>query len=94
MKQQGTINTNYINPVTIEPDYMEIMPNEEVVHEVHEVHEEHETPMPETLSLEQNQIEMIKKALEKHNGKRKEAAQELGISERTLYRKIREFNIQ
>ena len=94
MKQQGTINTNYIHPVTIEPDYMEIMPNEEVVHEVHEVHEEHETPMPETLSLEQNQIEMIKKALEKHNGKRKEAAQELGISERTLYRKIREFNIQ
>ena len=37
---------------------------------------------------------MIKKALEKHNGKRKEAAKELGISERTLYRKINEFGIK
>ena len=36
---------------------------------------------------------MIKKALKKHKGKRKYAAQELGISERTLYRKINEYNI-
>jgi len=36
---------------------------------------------------------MIKKALQRHNGKRKNAAKELGISERTLYRKIKEFNI-
>jgi len=48
----------------------------------------------ESLSLEDKEIEMIKKALEKHNGKRKYAAQELGISERTLYRKIKEYDIK
>ncbi len=47
----------------------------------------------ESLSLEDKEIELIQKALEKHNGKRKLAAQELGISERTLYRKIKEYNI-
>ncbi|MCK4749917.1 MAG: sigma-54-dependent Fis family transcriptional regulator, partial [Bacteroidales bacterium] len=44
----------------------------------------------ESLSLEEKEIELIKKALEKHRGKRKYAAEELGISERTLYRKIKE----
>lgn len=48
----------------------------------------------ESLSLEDKEIELIKKALEKHNGKRKYAAQELGISERTLYRKIKEYDIK
>ena len=47
----------------------------------------------ESLSLEDNEVEMIQKALEKHKGKRKYAARELGISERTLYRKIKEYNI-
>lgn len=46
----------------------------------------------ESLSLEDKELELIKKALEKHNGKRKLAAQELGISERTLYRKIKEYH--
>ena len=47
----------------------------------------------ESLSLENKEIEMIRKALNKHKGKRKYAAQELGISERTLYRKIKEHDI-
>jgi len=47
----------------------------------------------ESLSLEDKEIELIRKALEKHHGKRKYAAQELGISERTLYRKIKEYDI-
>jgi len=47
----------------------------------------------ETLSLQEKEKEMIKKALEKYNGKRKLAAQELGISERTLYRKIKEYEL-
>ncbi len=47
----------------------------------------------ENLSLEKTEIDMIRRALEKHKGKRKSAAQELGISERTLYRKIKEYNI-
>ncbi|WP_461631011.1 sigma-54 interaction domain-containing protein [Labilibaculum euxinus] len=47
----------------------------------------------ESLSLEDKEVELIRKALEKHNGKRKYAAQDLGISERTLYRKIKEYDI-
>ncbi len=47
----------------------------------------------ESLSLEDKEIELIRKALEKHSGKRKNAADELGISERTLYRKIKEYDI-
>lgn len=48
----------------------------------------------ESLSLQDKEIDMIKKALTKHKGKRKYAAKELGISERTLYRKINEHHIQ
>ena len=48
----------------------------------------------ETLSLEKNEIDYIRKALSKYEGKRKDAAKELGISERTLYRKIKEYNIE
>ena len=47
----------------------------------------------ESLSLSGNEMELIIKALEKHNHKRKTAAKELGISERTLYRKIKEYGI-
>ncbi len=47
----------------------------------------------ESLSLEDREKELIQKALEKHRGKRKYAAAELGISERTLYRKIKEYNL-
>lgn len=48
----------------------------------------------ETLRLEHKEIEMIKKALQKNKGKRKAAANELGISERTLYRKIKQFDLE
>jgi len=75
---------NHSDPVAIEPDYTEIVASEEPAVE----------HTPETLSLEQNEIEIIRKALEKHNGRRRAAAQELGISERTLYRKIRTFGIE
>jgi len=47
----------------------------------------------ESLSLQDKEIEMIKNALEKHRGKRKGAAAELGISERTLYRKIKQYDL-
>ena len=47
----------------------------------------------EILKLEKKEIEMIKKSLEKNKGKRKAAADELGISERTLYRKIKQFDL-
>jgi transcriptional regulator with PAS, ATPase and Fis domain len=63
--------------------------NYPIMDETFEVHEEVE----ESLSLEDREKELINKALEKHRGKRKYAAAELGISERTLYRKIKEYNL-
>ncbi|MVN21192.1 sigma 54-interacting transcriptional regulator [Mucilaginibacter arboris] len=56
-----------------------------ITHEAQEVEE--------SLSLMEKESDLIKKALKKHKGKRKFAAQELGISERTLYRKIKELNL-
>ena len=48
----------------------------------------------ESLSISDKEAELIKKALEKHDGRRRHAAQELGISERTLYRKIKDYNLE
>jgi transcriptional regulator with PAS, ATPase and Fis domain len=53
----------------------------------------HETADDESLSLEHKEKEMVVKALQRNNGKRKNAAQALGISERTLYRKIKQYDI-
>lgn len=53
-----------------------------------------EPEVEESLSLEDNEKKLIKKALEKHAGRRKDAALELGIAERTLYRKIKQYDIQ
>jgi transcriptional regulator with PAS, ATPase and Fis domain len=47
----------------------------------------------ETLSLQEKEVELIKKSLERNRGKRKAAAEELGISERTLYRKIKQYDL-
>ena len=47
----------------------------------------------ESLSIQDKEIELIKKSLERNNGKRKMAAKELGISERTLYRKIKQYDL-
>ncbi len=47
----------------------------------------------EAISLQEKELEMIKQALDRNNGKRKLAAKELGISERTLYRKINQYNL-
>lgn len=55
--------------------------------------QEHEE-VEESLSLEDTERELIRKALIKHNNKRKAAARELGISERTLYRKIKEYELK
>jgi len=52
------------------------------------------TPLSESLSLEDKEVEMIRKALDKYKGRRKKAATELGISERTLYRKIKQYNLE
>lgn len=76
------INTAHVNPIKINGTAQEEFEEAEV-----------EPMTEEILSLEKREIELIKKALEKHNGKRKLAAEELGISERTLYRKIKQYNL-
>ncbi len=81
------INATVITPMEEEEDaFVYVQENEEP---------EKVEPVKETtsLSLEQTEKELICKALERHKGKRKDAAKELGISERTLYRKINEYQI-
>jgi len=53
-----------------------------------------EEARPESLSLQNNEKDLIIKALEKHKGRRNRAADELGISQRTLYRKIKQYNLE
>lgn len=67
--------------------------NTDVHHRHDEVYDEPEEYVEPTLSLEEMEKEVIRKALEKNHGKRKAAANELNISERTLYRKIKEYGI-
>ena len=50
--------------------------------------------LEESLSIQKKEVDLIRRAIEKHGGKRKIAAKELGISERTLYRKIKEYGIE
>ena len=91
--QAAVVNRLYqeINPgySRILPPATNETPNFQEHEDDYEVHEEVE----ESLSLEDREKELIQKALEKHRGKRKYAAAELGISERTLYRKIKEYNL-
>jgi transcriptional regulator with PAS, ATPase and Fis domain len=70
-------------PVLINPGGKEI---QEPLEEPEEVEE--------SLSLQKKEMDLIRKALQKYDGKRKDAAKELGISERTLYRKIKEYHIE
>lgn len=64
-----------------------VEPTADPYHFAEEIEEE------EKLSLHDKELELIKKSLERHKGKRKAAADELGISERTLYRKIKQFDL-
>ncbi len=77
---------NVVNPTIIS------QPNEEDFEDIEEI--EVEETKPETLSLQNNEKELIIKALEKHKGRRNKAADELGISQRTLYRKIKQYNLE
>ncbi len=74
-------------PTTPIEKQVHLSPQEDKYHFAEEIEEE------ETLSLHEKEIELIKKSLERNRGKRKAAAAELGISERTLYRKIKQFDL-
>jgi len=81
-------SVNIFQPEITQPNYNQ--PTYDYTDDVYDVSPIEE---PETLSLQENEREMIKLALEKHRGKRKLAADELGISERTLYRKIKQYHL-
>ncbi len=91
------INTSSVEPPPVTPDTAVVPANVAFANK-----RNNEDPMiqdteefvGESLSLVDKEIELIKKALDKHNGKRKYASKDLGISERTLYRKIKEYNIE
>ena len=76
---------NYGIPAVFSPSTAFSAPAQHVSH--------HEVVVEERLSLEDQERDLISKALEKHRGRRKNASIELGISERTLYRKIKEYGI-
>ena len=80
-----------VNPKENESTYTHPHPK---IHHVDHVIQEAEAVEEETLSLEDAEKEMIRRTLDKYNGKRKSAAAELKISERTLYRKIKEYNLE
>ena len=84
---RGTIQPARFLPSSVDSNFADVQ-----IHRPTESFESHEE-IEESLSLEDREKELIQKALEKHRGKRKYAALELGISERTLYRKIKEFNM-
>lgn len=71
------------------PDDVVSTPTDDIYDDAFQEHE----IVEDSLSLADMEKEMIKKALDKHNGKRKDASADLGISERTLYRKIKEYNL-
>nr|WP_297919301.1 sigma-54 dependent transcriptional regulator [uncultured Allomuricauda sp.] len=89
-KIEETLSTEVLHlpePV-LENSYVQVQrPSEDRYHFAEEIQEE------ETLSLQEKEIELIKKSLERNRGKRKAAASELGISERTLYRKIKQYDL-
>lgn len=82
--EQGS-TTTLLTPSYIPPSQPVVMQHDEMVH-----HEEVE----ESLNIMDVEKDLINKALKKHKGKRKDAANDLGISERTLYRKLKEYDIK
>ena len=91
-KEMSESPNQFTMPLLLESKNTEVPQEEEYEEEIIEdiVHEEDDN----SLSLERKEKEMILKALRKHNNKRKYAANDLGISERTLYRKIKQYDIE
>lgn len=85
--------THGIDPFRKEEDSYDINDFEETIDD-YPYEESSMINADDSLSIEKKERDLILKALNKHNGKRKYAALDLGISERTLYRKIKEYNIE
>jgi transcriptional regulator with PAS, ATPase and Fis domain len=106
INSDGNLNNDVLNnnSQTLQKLYQDVQTsdnNETTAIQVHQpvVKQKEIVQMPpieieDSLSLEDKELELIKRALQKHKGRRKNAAKELGISERTLYRKINEHSIK
>ena len=78
-----------------EPAMMLLSPEKTTVSRGHNTYDfAEEIQEEEPISLQDKELELIQKSLERHKGKRREAAKELGISERTLYRKIKQYDLE
>jgi len=78
-----------------EPAMMLLSPEKTTVARGHNTYDfAEEIQEEEPISLQDKELELIQKSLERHKGKRREAAKELGISERTLYRKIKQYDLE
>ena len=87
LKSKELLPTAYVQPVVQGPA-QQVM----IHHDNDDIH--HHEEVDESLNIMDKEKELIEKALKKHKGKRKDAALDLGISERTLYRKLKEYDIK
>ncbi len=87
IEEDETTNVLQLPEPQVETAQAVVSKKEDLYYFAEEIEEE------ETLSLQEKEIELIKKSLERNRGKRKAAATELGISERTLYRKIKQYDL-
>ncbi|MEO6612190.1 MAG: sigma-54 dependent transcriptional regulator [Chitinophagaceae bacterium] len=83
------IGSEVMQPVLVQPAIQNAQPAPMVIGDIHD-----HVEVEESLNIVDKEKELIIKALKKHKGKRKDAALDLGISERTLYRKLKEYDIE
>jgi transcriptional regulator with PAS, ATPase and Fis domain len=91
----GTLPTTQLTPITTTPSAPYNVPQAPFSEAEDAIAEEYVEPerTPETLNLNDLSRQMLEKALERNNGNRKKAAQELGISDRTLYRRLKQYGL-
>jgi DNA-binding NtrC family response regulator len=95
MAERGESNYSIVHPAVSSPTInISPMTHSASISHVDEDIQDTEEYVEETLSLDEVEKEMIRKALERHHGRRKNAAKDLKISERTLYRKIKEYDLE
>jgi DNA-binding NtrC family response regulator len=82
-------NHEAVQPLIVQPAIQQVQPSVIMNNDIHE-----HVEVEESLNIMDKEKELIIKALKKHKGKRKDAALDLGISERTLYRKLKEYDIE
>lgn len=91
--EDANFQTSEFETTNAKSEYIQIGTSEPIIEKDDKYHFAEEIEEEETLSLHDKELELIKKSLERHKNKRKAAAEELGISERTLYRKIKQYDL-